>query len=142
MTDPRPASNDNETQARQRARRRLIGAGVLLAIGVIGFPLLFETKPRPVPADVPAVQPLRERPVAADAQPKVVERPAATAAVAASAAAASTDAVGLSPVSTRAARSASTARSWSPNNAMRALAMAPDGDTLTSAATPANAKSP
>lgn len=89
MTDPRPASDDNETQARQRARRRLIGAGVLLAIGVIGFPLLFETKPRPVAADVPAVQPMRERPVvAADAQPKVVERPVATASVAASAAAA------------------------------------------------------
>lgn len=83
MTDPRPASDDNETQARQRARRRLIGAGVLLAIGVIGFPLLFETKPRPVNADVPAVQSARERPVVAASPPKVVDRPAATAPVAA-----------------------------------------------------------
>jgi DedD protein len=88
MTDPRPASDDNEAQARHRARRRLIGAGVLLAIGVIGFPLLFETKPRPVPADVPAVQASRERQVAAASPSKVIERPAATAAAAASAVAA------------------------------------------------------
>lgn len=39
--------------ARTRARRRLIGAVVLLAAGVIGFPLLFETQPRPVAGDVP-----------------------------------------------------------------------------------------
>lgn len=39
--------------ARTRARRRLIGAVVLLAIGVVVFPMLFETQPRPLPADIP-----------------------------------------------------------------------------------------
>jgi DedD protein len=39
--------------ARVRARRRLIGAAVLVLIAVIGFPLLFETAPRPLPTDVP-----------------------------------------------------------------------------------------
>jgi len=40
-------------QARTRARQRLIGAAVLVVIGVIGFPLVFETRPRPVPVDIP-----------------------------------------------------------------------------------------
>ena len=43
---------------RRRARHRLIGAFVLVVAGVIGFPLLFESQPRPVPAnfeiDIPA----------------------------------------------------------------------------------------
>lgn len=46
--------------ARGRARRRLIGAAVLLVVGVIAFPLLFETQPRPVPVDIPMVIPSRE----------------------------------------------------------------------------------
>ena len=37
---------------RRRARHRLIGAAVLLLLGVIGFPLLFDTQPRPVPANI------------------------------------------------------------------------------------------
>ena len=41
--------------ARTQARRRLVGAVVLLAVGVIGFPLLFETQPRPLPQDTPVV---------------------------------------------------------------------------------------
>lgn len=40
-------------QARTRARRRLMGASVLVLIGIIGFPLLFESQPRPVPIDIP-----------------------------------------------------------------------------------------
>lgn len=47
-------------QARARARRRLIGAVVLLALGVIGFPMLFETQPRPLPQDIPIELPRRE----------------------------------------------------------------------------------
>lgn len=38
---------------RVRARRRLIGAAVLVAAGVVGFPLIFETQPRPIPVDLP-----------------------------------------------------------------------------------------
>ena len=35
--------------ARDQARRRLLGAAVLLGIGIIGFPLVFQTQPRPLP---------------------------------------------------------------------------------------------
>lgn len=45
---------------RLRARRRLIGAAVLVGIGVIGFPLLFETQPRPIPVDLPIEIPRKE----------------------------------------------------------------------------------
>lgn len=51
---------DAVANARTRARRRLIGATVLLGIGVIGFPLLFETQPRPVPVDIPIEIPRRD----------------------------------------------------------------------------------
>lgn len=37
---------------RRRARHRLIGATVLVLAAVIGFPLLFDTQPRPVPVNV------------------------------------------------------------------------------------------
>ena len=46
--------------ARTRARRRLIGAVVLLGVGVIAFPLLFETQPRPIPVDIPIEIPRKE----------------------------------------------------------------------------------
>jgi DedD protein len=47
----KPAVADEGTAvelARTQARRRLMGALVLLAAGVVGFPLLFETQPRPL----------------------------------------------------------------------------------------------
>lgn len=51
---PQPAADGVDVQqARKRARRRLLGAAVLLALGVITFPLLFETQPRPIPLDIP-----------------------------------------------------------------------------------------
>ena len=37
---------------RQRARNRLIGSVVLVLIAVIGFPMLFDSQPRPVRVDV------------------------------------------------------------------------------------------
>lgn len=45
---------------RIRARRRLIGAAVLVAAGVVGFPLIFETQPRPIPVDLPIDIPRKE----------------------------------------------------------------------------------
>lgn len=42
-----------EPAALVQARRRLIGAAVLLAVGVVVFPLFFEGKPRPLPTDLP-----------------------------------------------------------------------------------------
>jgi DedD protein len=53
-------------EARARARRRLMGATVLLLIGVIGFPLLFETQPRPIPVDLPIEIPPRNGTVPAE----------------------------------------------------------------------------
>jgi DedD protein len=44
---------DEVQRARSRARQRLIGAVVLVGIGIVGFPLLFETHPRPIPVDIP-----------------------------------------------------------------------------------------
>ena len=37
---------------RRRARHRLIGASVLVVLGVVGFPLVFDTQPRPVSVDI------------------------------------------------------------------------------------------
>ncbi len=51
---------DAVQQARVRARHRLIGAAVLLILGIIVFPLLFETQPRPVAIDIPIEIPRRE----------------------------------------------------------------------------------
>jgi len=54
--DPAPsASVQPETveRMRQRAKHRLIGAAVLVLIGVIGFPLLFDKQPRPIAVDTP-----------------------------------------------------------------------------------------
>ena len=36
-----------------RARRRLVGAVVLLAIGIVAFPMLFDSRPRPLALDTP-----------------------------------------------------------------------------------------
>ena len=38
---------------RKRAKHRLIGAAVLVLVGVVGFPLLFDTQPRPIAVDIP-----------------------------------------------------------------------------------------
>ena len=51
---------DEVMRARVRARQRLIGAAVLVVIGIIGFPLVFETQPRPIPVDIPIEIPRKE----------------------------------------------------------------------------------
>jgi DedD protein len=53
-------ANELVRDARARARRRLIGAALLLGLGIIGFPLLFETQPRPIAVDIPIEIPSRE----------------------------------------------------------------------------------
>ena len=37
---------------RKRAKHRLIGSAVLVLAGIVGFPLLFDTQPRPIPMDI------------------------------------------------------------------------------------------
>ena len=44
---------DSVEVIRQRAKHRLIGASVLVLLGVVGFPLLFDTQPRPIAVDIP-----------------------------------------------------------------------------------------
>ena len=73
------ADADGVALARRRARRRLVGATVLVVIGVVGFPLLFDTAPRPLPIDIPieipaknAVPPLVAKPAAAPAKKEPV----------------------------------------------------------------------
>ena len=51
---------DGVQQARIRARQRLIGAVVLVLIGIIGFPLVFETQPRPILIDIPIEIPRKD----------------------------------------------------------------------------------
>jgi DedD protein len=68
---------------RRRARHRLIGSAVLVLIGVLGFPLLFDTQPRPVKVDIPIEIPDRDktRPLGAGGKISAAEpAPAATAA--------------------------------------------------------------
>ncbi|MDF2457788.1 MAG: hypothetical protein K0S79_204 [Nitrospira sp.] len=62
---------------RKRARHRLIGAGMLVLLGVIGFPLLFDTQPRPIAVDIPIEIPDRNKakPLTVPAKP-VVQAPA------------------------------------------------------------------
>lgn len=55
-----PTASETVEIARTKARRRLIGAAVLLGIGVIAFPLIFETQPRPIPVDIAISVPARE----------------------------------------------------------------------------------
>ncbi|RZT98130.1 SPOR domain-containing protein [Rivibacter subsaxonicus] len=53
-------SAEDVQRARTRARQRLIGAAVLVALAVIGLPLLLDTAPRPVAADLPIEIPRKE----------------------------------------------------------------------------------
>ena len=50
--DSQEPATDSVEVVRRRARQRLIGAAVLVLMGVIGFPLLFDSQPRPVPVDI------------------------------------------------------------------------------------------
>lgn len=50
---PSPAASESVQALRKRARHRLIGATVLVLVGVIGFPLVFDNQPRPIAVDIP-----------------------------------------------------------------------------------------
>jgi DedD protein len=56
-----PRKAESVEAMRKRARHRLIGAGVLVLIGVVGFPLLFDTQPRPMAVDIPIEIPDRNK---------------------------------------------------------------------------------
>ncbi len=108
---------------RRRARHRLIGAAVLVAVGVIGFPLLFDTQPRPIPVDIPIEIPDRNK-----VAPLVVPAPVADAPAAKPAAPATPE-----PAPTAAAQRPAPSRTAAANG----LA---DGEELVPSARPAPAK--
>lgn len=63
VDEPVPAASPAESieALRRRARHRLIGAVVLVLAAVVGFPLLFDTQPRPVAIDIPIEIPDRNK---------------------------------------------------------------------------------
>ncbi|SFU84519.1 DedD protein [Polaromonas sp. YR568] len=66
------AQTESVEVMRKRAKHRLIGSAVLVLIGVVGFPLVFDTQPRPIPVDIPI-----EIPGKATVKPLVAPAPAA-----------------------------------------------------------------
>jgi DedD protein len=84
------AATESVDIVRKRAKHRLIGAAVLVLIGVVGFPLLFDSQPRPVPVDIAidipnknAVRPLITAPPVPAATPLAETSPQEEAEVAA-----------------------------------------------------------
>ena len=87
-TDDDDDGLDPELPQKQRARRRLIGAVVLVGAAVVVLPLVFDAKPRPV-TDAVAVQ-IQDQPVdrgakASTDEPKVASRRSASRGTSASA---------------------------------------------------------
>lgn len=75
----RTAEPGETDRARTRARQRLIGAAVLVGVGVVGFPILFDTQPRPLPVDIPIEIPAKD---GAPVLPQPKSRPTGASAVA------------------------------------------------------------
>ncbi len=94
-TADEPASVPTPPQSveamRQRAKHRLVGATVLVVLGVIGFPLLFDKQPRPIAIDTPITIPDRNKvlplvlPAASAPVPVLPAAPAASQSASASA---------------------------------------------------------
>ncbi len=68
-----PVQAESIDAMRKRAKHRLIGAAVLVLIGVIGFPILFDKQPRPISVDIPIEIPDRNK-----AKPLNIPEPVAT----------------------------------------------------------------
>jgi DedD protein len=64
-SDALAAQPESIEALRKRAKQRLIGASILVLVGVIGFPLVFDTQPRPIPVDIPIEIPDRGKPAGA-----------------------------------------------------------------------------
>ena len=90
--DQAPTKNvpiDSIETLRTRARQRLIGAVVLVALGIVAFTLLFDSQPRPIPVDIQITMPDKDKPdsttnatIAAPAAPQAAAQAAAPAALA------------------------------------------------------------
>jgi len=133
----RAVSTESVDALRRRARHRLIGAAVLLVAGVVGFPLLFDTQPRPIPVDIPITMPDRGQ-----AASSAVTPPAAVSSAAAPATKAPATTASASP-------SPSTADSLDKGEEVVSAASRPEktdksekAADKTAAATPAPARAP
>lgn len=91
-----PVQTDSIEMMRKRAKYRLAGAAILVLIGVIGFPMLFDKQPRPIAVDIPIEIPDRSKavplnipaaPATPAVQPEAAQPAPATAPVPATAAA-------------------------------------------------------
>jgi DedD protein len=83
---PGAAQPESMEVVRKRAKHRLIGTAVLVLAGVVGFPLLFDTQPRPIAVDIPIEIPSKNtvKPLVMLAKPDAAaDLPASTAPVAA-----------------------------------------------------------
>lgn len=103
-----PAAQPESVEVlRRRAKNRLIGAAILVLIGVIGFPLLVDKQPRPVAVDLPIEIPDKNKalPLAApETSPAPVAAPVVEPAPAAPASAASAPAATEKPAARPAAK--------------------------------------
>ena len=100
---PTPAPAPESVEAmRKRARHRLIGAVILVMVGVIGFPMLFDNQPRPIAVDIPIEIPdkAKVKPLTAVAPAAPEEKTLAPAAKVASAPAAAAPAPVSTPTAT------------------------------------------
>lgn len=77
-----PVQPESVEAMRKRAKYRLMGAAVLVVVGVIGFPLLFDKQPRPIAVDLPIDIPDKNK-----VKPLSIPAPAATQALKAEASA-------------------------------------------------------
>ncbi len=70
-----PTASESVEAMRKRARHRLVGAAVLVLIGGVGFPLLFDSQPRPIAVDIPIEIPDKGkvRPLGAPALPAATQ---------------------------------------------------------------------
>lgn len=59
---------------RRQARHRLMGVAVLVLVAAVGFPMVFDTEPRPIAVDIPIVIPAQ--PVLAPLKPLTAAAPA------------------------------------------------------------------
>lgn len=131
----RPTPSESVEAMRRRARQRLIGAAVLVLAGIVGFPLLFDSQPRPVAVDIPIEIPDRQRP------PPLAEAPARPGAPVTSGPAAAHAVTPAAPAAP-AASAASAASAPTVPAASAAAPAAPAPPSPASPQPPANASAP
>lgn len=97
-----PTQPESLEVMRRRAKHRLLGAALLVIVGVAGFPLLFDRQPRPIAVDIPIEVPDRAKvkplPIP---EPTITPAPAVLAVSAAPAASAVASATGAASAASK-----------------------------------------